>query len=617
MSIFHRAEVTGSFLRQAFPTVRCMHGHARTLLTPECRFLDRLSLFLLTALLFALYRGPVASPALAADASSTPAAGSPTPGAEPSATLAPQALGELGSLIAAGKLADLRWPNFADFQAEVVKFYGLGANALAWVHDGQPTAQAQAMIRLFKQASLKGLIPEDYDASRWDARLAKLGQPNPRPADTDLAHFDLALTVCAARYLSALRIGRVDPQHFQFGFDVGPQRYGLAEFLRTEVIESPDVDGVVASLEPHYEGYGRAKAALAAYVKLAAQGDGAPLPVPAKSVHPGDTYRGVAPLFSRLRQLGDLPPDAAAPAGTAVYQGPAVNGVKHFQKRNGLTPDGVLGKETLGEINVPLSQRVKQLQLALERYRWIPSNFPQPPIIVNLPQFKLRTMRRQPAPFLTMRVIVGKAYGHQTPVFADYMRYLIFRPYWEVPMSIQFAELVPKLRRDPGYLADHGFEVTTNSGTVVTDGVVSDDILRKLRAGSLSIRQKPGPKNALGLVKFIFPNHYNVYLHGTPEPELFLKARRDFSHGCIRVQNPVGLAAWVLRDRPEWTEDKIRAAMNGDQTIQVNLAKPIPVLILYTTAVVEPDGEVRFFRDIYHQDSELDAALNNGYPFLS
>jgi L,D-transpeptidase YcbB len=617
VSIFYRAKVIGSLPRPAFPNVARTQGHARTFHTPECRRLDRLSLFLLMALLFGLCGGPLSSPALAADASSEPAAASPAPGAQPSPTLAPQALSELGSLIAASKLADLRWPNFTDFQAEVVKFYGLGANALAWAHDGQPTAQAQAMIRLFKQASLEGLSPEDYDASRWDARLAKLGPSNPHPADTDLVHFDLALTVCAARYLSALRVGRVDPQHFKFGFDVGPKRYGLAEFLRTEVIESPDVDAVVASLEPHYEGYGRAKTALAAYVKLAAQGDATPLPIPAKSVHPGDTYPGVAPLFSRLRQLGDLPPDAAAPADAAVYQGSVVDGVTHFQKRNGLAPDGVLGKETVADLNVPLSQRVTQLQFALERYRWIPSDFPQPPIIVNLPEFKLLTMRRQPAPFLTMRVIVGKAYGHQTPVFADYMRYLIFRPYWEVPMSIQFAELVPKIRRDPSYLADHGFEVTTSSGEVVTDGVVSDDILSQLRSGSLTIRQKPGPKNALGLVKFIFPNHYNVYLHSTPEPELFLKARRDFSHGCIRVQNPEGLAAWVLRDKPEWTEDKIRAAMNGDQTIQVNLDKPIPVLILYSTAVVEPNGEARFFRDIYNQDSDLDKALNNGYPFPS
>jgi murein L,D-transpeptidase YcbB/YkuD len=149
----------------------------------------------------------------------------------------------------------------------------------------------------------------------------------------------------------------------------------------------------------------------------------------------------------------------------------------------------------------------------------------------------------------------------------------------------------------------------------VTDGVVSDDVLAQLRSGALTIQQKPGPKNALGLVKFIFPNHYNVYLHSTPAPELFLKARRDFSHGCIRVEDPVALAAWVLRDKPEWTVDKIRAAMNDDQTAQVNLDKPIPVLIIYTTAVVEPDGEVHFFRDIYGYDSAMDKALAGNYPY--
>ena len=180
-------------------------------------------------------------------------------------------------------------------------------------------------------------------------------------------------------------------------------------------------------------------------------------------------------------------------------------------------------------------------------------------------------------------------------------------------MSIQFAELVPKVEGNREYLAEHGFEVTSRDGTVVTDGAVSNDILSQLRAGALTIRQKPGPKNALGLVKFIFPNSYNVYLHSTPTPALFLKARRDFSHGCIRVQDPLALAAWVLRDDPEWTVDKIRSTMNGDQTVQVNLKNPIPVLILYSTAVVEPDGEVRFFRDIYGYDSELEQAINSRF----
>jgi L,D-transpeptidase YcbB len=560
--------------------------------------------------LFALSAGLLSSAGQAA------ADGSPTPAAQATAVL-PSPPSELGILVTAGKLADLRWPDFTDRQADVAEFYASGGYAPVWVRDGQPTAQAQTMIRLFKEAALKGLNPEDYDASRWDSRLGTLAASDSHPSDSVRAHFDLALTVCAERYLSALRIGRVDPKHFNFDLETESKKYDLAEFLRSRVIQAREVGAMIASIEPPYEGYQRAERSLATYLKLAAQGDGTPLSLPVKSLHPGDTYSEMTPLVSRLRQLADLASDADAPAGTTVYQGAVVDAVKHFQQRHGLQPDGVLGKETITQLNVPLTQRVKQLQFTLERYRWIPENFPQPPIIVNLPEFYLRTMRRQPAPFLSMRVIVGKAYGHQTPVFADYMRYVIFRPYWEVPLSIQFAELVPKARRDRNYLAEHGFEVMDSDGTVVTDGTVTDDVLDGLRSGSLTLRQKPGPKNALGLVKFIFPNHYNVYLHSTPKPELFLKARRDFSHGCIRVHDPAALAAWVLRDKTEWTLDKIQAVMNGDQTMQVNLDHRIPVLILYSTAVVEPDGEARFFRDIYGQDSALDKALAGGYPHLS
>jgi murein L,D-transpeptidase YcbB/YkuD len=575
------------------------------------------SLLLLTILLFALGGRPLSGAALAAGASPTPLAASPTPAAQNSAALGPRAPDEMSALIAAGKLPDLRWPNFSDVQPDVAEFYAAGGNTLAWLANGKPTAQAYAMIQLFKEASSSGLNPEDYDASRWDGRLAALASPGADSAwtDNDPAHFDLALTVCATRYLSALRLGRVDPQHFKFEIDSGSNKYDLAGELRIRVINAEDVGAAAAGVEPQYEGYRRAKTALAAYLKLAVQGDGTPAPRAAKSVHPGDRYSGIAPLVARLHLLGDLAPDAAVPADATVYEGAVVDGVKHFQDRHALQPDGVIGKDTFAQLNVPLGQRVAQLQYALERYRWIPPNFPQPPLIVNLPEFRLRTMHKQPAPFLDMRVIVGKAYGHQTPVFADYMRYLIFRPYWEVPLSIQFAELVPKIRKDPNYLADHGFEVVTSSGMVVTDGAVSNDRLSKLRLGSLTIRQKPGPKNALGLVKFIFPNHYDVYLHSTPEPELFLKARRDFSHGCIRVQHPADLAAWVLRDKPQWTMDKINATMNGDQTVEVHLDKPIPVLILYTSAVVEPDGGVHFFRDIYGQDAELAKALAKGYPY--
>ena len=537
-------------------------------------------------------------------------AAAPSPG-----ITAAQGHGELGALIDAGTLAALRWPNFIDYRESIGRFYHSGAYSLAWIRDGHPSPQALAMIGVFKQAAAKGLNADDYDASRWDARVAKLQATAPSASATDLAHFDLAMTVCAMRFISDLHVGRVNPQHFIFGLDVGSKKYDLAEVLRNQVISSADVNSAIAKVEPQYDGYQRAETALAAYLKLVAAGDAPLIPVPPKGIHPNAPYPDAAALATRLRQLGDLPADAATPANGEKYQGAVVDAVKKFQSRHGLEPDGVIGKGTITELNRPLSYRVRQLLLTLERYRWIPLAFGQPPIIVNLPEFILRTMRRQPAPFLTMRVVVGKAYRKQTPVFAGNMQYVIFRPYWNVPPSIQQAELVPKLRHDRSYLATHDFEVVDGED-VVTDGTVSDDVFDQLRAGRLSIRQKPGPKNSLGLVKFIFPNSYNVYLHSTPVPQLFSRARRDFSHGCIRVQDPLALAVWVLRDDPEWNEEKIVAAMNGDQTIQVNLHKPIPVLIIYSTAVVEPDGEVRFFDDIYHYDAALKKELASGYPYL-
>jgi murein L,D-transpeptidase YcbB/YkuD len=226
----------------------------------------------------------------------------------------------------------------------------------------------------------------------------------------------------------------------------------------------------------------------------------------------------------------------------------------------------------------------------------------------------LRTMIGQPgARPLNMAVVVGKAYQHRTPVFTNYMRYVIFRPYWEVPPSITRAELIPKISRNSNYLAAHNYVVVDGAGNAVAGGAV----LGGLRSGIYRIRQKPGPKNSLGLVKFMFPNSYNVYMHGTPATQLFARSRRDFSHGCIRVENPLALAEWVLHDNPEWTEDRIIAAMHGSETIQVNLTHPIPVLILYSTAVVEPDGQIHFFNDIYGYDTELRQVLEGGYPYPS
>jgi L,D-transpeptidase YcbB len=210
---------------------------------------------------------------------------------------------------------------------------------------------------------------------------------------------------------------------------------------------------------------------------------------------------------------------------------------------------------------------------------------------------------------------VGKAYKHETPVFSDTMQYVVFQPYWNVPYSISKAEFLPRVARDPEYLAKKGFEVVNNSQDVVTSGAVTSEVLAQLRAGKLYIRQMPGPKNSLGIVKFIFPNSSSVYMHDTPAQEFFAKSRRDFSHGCIRLEKPADLAVWVLRENQGWDMERVRAAMNVTPNRQVNLAHPIPLFIVYGTVVVTEDGIVHFYDDIYGHDAALEKTLAKGYPY--
>jgi murein L,D-transpeptidase YcbB/YkuD len=292
-----------------------------------------------------------------------------------------------------------------------------------------------------------------------------------------------------------------------------------------------------------------------------------------------------------------------------------VEAVKNFQRRLGRTADGRINAQTLADLNVPLATRIRQMQLTLERWRWLPLSYQHSPVIANIPEFHLRAYDENFKIALQMNVVVGKAYGHDTPIFSDTMEYVVLRPYWSVPYSIARAEFLPKLARDPDYLAKKGFEVVDSRQQVVASGTISNEVLEQLRAGKLFIRQTPGPKNSLGLAKFIFPNNYDIYFHDSPEQELFAKSRRDFSHGCIRLERPADLAVWVLRNNPGWNMDRVRATMNGTTTQQVNLAHPIPVLIVYATVIVTEDGVVHFYDDIYGHDADLEKVLVKGYPY--
>lgn len=521
----------------------------------------------------------------------------------------------LRAAISDGKFPELRWPGFSDYSKHVNKFYELNGYSFWWTKSQEPTSQARQMIALLQQSDLNGLSQDDYDGPRWHDRLAKLKPLTQQPTELDTAKFDLALTVCAMRYISDLHIGKVNPKRVAFFIDDESKKYDLAEFLKDHVVNAPDVPGALAQVEPPFPTYRRTLQALQKYIEFAKEDDGEQLPPVKKAIAPGQPYPGTQRLARLLRLVGDLPADANVSADAAIYDGTLVNAVKNFQRRLGRDATGLIDAQTVADLNVPLSRRVRQMQLTLERWRWLPSSFQQGPIVVNIPEFLLRTNDKDLNIQLAMKVVVGKALGHSTPVFADTMQYVVFRPYWEVPPSITRAELIPHIARDSDYLAKKDFEVVDNHENVVAAGAVSSEVIDQLKAGRLSIRQRPGPKNSLGLVKFVFPNSYNVYLHDTPAAEFFARSRRDFSHGCIRLEHPAELAGWVLRDNPGWNMERIRAAMNGSTTQQVKLAHPIPVLIVYGTVIVLEDGLVHFYDDIYGHDTALEKALAKGYPY--
>ena len=519
---------------------------------------------------------------------------------------------ELRTLLQSGRLADLQWPSFSDKSEYVKEFYEESGNKLGWIQGGKPTPQALELIGILENADEKGLDNKDYDGARWPGRAQALESAG-GAAESALVRFDVALTVSAIRYISDLHLGKTDPKVLHKDFDPEQHKHDPGAFLWQNVVGAQSVKEVLAPVEPQFPGYKRTEAALQKYMPLARAEVPDPLPPVEKPVAPGQDYAGVAKLVRRLQLFGDLPGSMAVPAGSQTYTPEMASGVKIYQTRHDLEATGKLGPETIAQLNTPLSARVEQLRLMLERWRWLPHNFAEPPIVVNIPEFTLRAYDSQMVPAFNMRVVVGHAMRTQTPVLAEEMKYLIFWPYWVVPPSILRSEIVPKIAKDPGYLQKENLEVVTYAGQIVTDTVVSEDALAQLRAGKLMVRQKPGPKNALGLIKFIFPNNDNVYLHSTPSQALFSKERRDFSHGCIRVEDPKKLAEWVLRNNPGWTQERVEAAFAAQKQEQVNLTHPIPVLLVYGTAIVKETGQIFFFDDIYGFDNKLEKLFSQAY----
>ncbi len=520
-------------------------------------------------------------------------------------------------------------PGWRDPQAESERValeavYRTLAYAPLWLDtSGRPTMDAEEAIALLRGADTDGLQPSDYrvdelgvELTAARATLATAGATGSSETRARLATLDVNLTRAVTLYLRHLHTGRVTPAALGFRVAPRPDEHDFAALV-ADAVMGHRLRSLADSLVPPLALYRNLRARLADYRLLAADTSMAAPPTTERSVHPGEPYPGVAALHRLLVAVGDVRGDTPVPEGQ-VYQGALVDGVARFQRRHGLTPDGVLGRATQQALGVPLRTRVQQMEWSLERLRWLPHIGPGPLVAVNIPMFRLwawDSVVDNPVPQFDMGVIVGRAVETQTPVFIEQMREVIFRPYWNVPLSIVRQEIASAVARTPDYLERQNMEIVAGPGDASPTVVASSEALARLTRGEWRVRQRPGPGNALGLVKFNFPNDESVYMHGTPAQELFARARRDFSHGCIRLEDPVRLAEWVLKDQAgqePWTRDRVTEAMRGPRatTRSVALARPVQVVLFYLTAAVMPaDGAVWFAEDIYRHDQRLARAL--------
>ena len=499
-------------------------------------------------------------------------------------------------------------------RASLRDLYGGAQPRPIWTTGGRPTAPALAVIAFLATVETRGLRPADYEASALGAEAATLAATGTAAEAPRLARFDVDLSRALMRLLAHLHAGRVDPGMLRFHLPETHLQIDLVR-LALDVSEASDPTAAITATEPRYAGYALLESSLARYRLLAADTTLVLPRFPLMPVRPGDLLEDALALRRLLRALGDL--RVADSVGDSLdarrYTPDLAAAIVRFQRRHALEPDGIIARATIRELRVPLALRVRQIELTLERWRWLPDTPPERYAVVNIPAFHLLvfehdSLARQPV--LEMSVIVGQAAGKRgTPVFAGTMEEVVFRPYWDVPLSIARQELIPQSRRQSGFFAREALEMVRGGDDDATVYAPSADNAARVEAGTLRLRQRPGPGNALGLAKFVFPNSHNVYLHGTPAQELFSRTRRDFSHGCIRVADPVALAALVLRDQDDWSRATIEAAMAGDRTRRVRIAHPVAVYILYATVVAGADGVVKFYPDLYGHDAMLARAL--------
>lgn len=521
----------------------------------------------------------------------------------------PSVAKEINTIITAKHHPYLSQPDFLNRTEDLAMLYKMTDYHLLWLGNAQAEKNILEVLNLLDSASANGLNLANYDTQMLRQKL-----PSALNIASDnykqLALYDTAISLSLLRFLHDLHYGRVNPQGINYKLKLREKKLIDLPALIKDSLALGTIKQLPLSLEPKLQQYQKLKSALATYRLFADKSPPFQLRIE-KSINPGNNLRQIEELQRFLVTVGDMPEEGGSGAKKPMrYTGKIVAAVKNFQQRHGLNADGVIGKGTVAAINVSLSQRVTQIELAMERLRWLPELNTGPYIIVNIPAFQLWAfddIDKFNSDIANMRVVVGKALKNQTPVLMAEMRFIDFMPYWNVPYNIVKEEILPKLMQNPSYLDKENMELVTTFGNETRAVAFTGSSIAGLKQGTLRIRQRPGKKNALGRVKFIFPNKEDVYLHDTPSQTLFSKSRRDFSHGCVRVANPEDLAEFALKN--QWSKEAIQQALNTPKTRRVILKKSIPVLFFYITSFFDHNNNLAFYPDIYGHDAILLGAL--------
>jgi murein L,D-transpeptidase YcbB/YkuD len=479
----------------------------------------------------------------------------------------------------------------------------------AWVEDGSMT-QADVLLKAIEETYDDGLTPAYYHLKlirSLTARVKKgLISDRARLADLDVLLTDAFITLGC--HLSG---GCVDPVTIKSQWFAKRSSLDVASVLE-QALEKKRIREAVMKLRPQQASYDRLRQALAVYRSLMMRGEW-PQVSGGHLLRRGSVSRRVVELRKRLAASGDIADGVTD--GEGVFDADLEEALMSFQKSHGLNADGIVGPETLNALNVPLKKRIRQIELNLERLRWILGNVEHREIVVNIANFELYVVENGKS-VLSMKVVVGEPYLH-TPVFTAKMTYLIINPSWNVPDSIARKEILEEIRKKPDYLTKENIQVLKGWGAREEEIDSLEIDWSSITPGNLPyrFRQKPGPLNPLGRIKFMFPNKFNVYLHDTPARGLFSSNVRAFSHGCTRIEKPLELAEYVLRGDPNWTREKLLAAIDEGTEQKVNIPHPLNVHFLYLTAWVDEKGTLQFRNDIYGRDKLLDEALHGKPPF--